>query len=113
MTHLNNRSIEIIIADDSHGKKCDIGCGLDWSSAEVITLADRRIKERFGDKLKLEYIDLSESPDNPDALELSRIIKNKNLALPLLLINGEPKISGPFDIRLLLEAIETEIEIKP
>jgi hypothetical protein len=35
------------------------------------------------------------------------------LPLPLLIINGEPRISGQFDIRFLLYAIDTEIEIKP
>jgi len=35
------------------------------------------------------------------------------LPLPLLIINGEPRIPGQFDIRLLLDAIDAEIEIKP
>ncbi len=46
-----------------------------------------------------------------DALEWKEIIKNKNLSLPLLLVNGQPRVSGEFDIRQLLDAIEVEIEI--
>ena len=34
------------------------------------------------------------------------------LSLPLLLINGELRISGEFDIRMLLDAIDTKMEIK-
>ena len=47
------------------------------------------------------------------ALDLQQRISDGNLSLPLLLINGEPRISGPFDIRMLLDAIEAEIEMNP
>ena len=105
------QTIQITIVDDSKGEKCDAYCGADWSSPEVIALANQRIKDRFGDKIQLAYLDLSEPTTNHDALEYSRVIKSKNLSLPLLLINGEPRISGQFDIRQLLDAIEAEIEI--
>jgi len=110
MLSLSKPDIQINIIDDSKGERCDIGCGVDWSSAEAITLAKQRIKDRFGDRVQLEYIDLSK-PIGNRALELNQRIKD--LPLPLLLINGEPRISGQFDIRLLLDAIDAEIEIKP
>ena len=101
--------IQIVILDDSKGEKCEVNCGVDWSSDEAITLAKQRIKDRFGDSARLEYIDLSK-PVNDRALELSQ--RFKDLPLPLLVINGKPRISGQFDIRLLLDAIDAEIEIK-
>ena len=101
--------VQIVIVDDSKGEKCEANCGVDWSSAEAITLAKQRIKDRFGDRARLEYIDLSE-PISDRALELSQ--RFKGLPLPLLVINGKPRISGRFDIRLLLDAIDAEIEIK-
>ena len=104
-------NIQAIIIDDSKGEKCDAHCGVDWSSVEAITLSSQRIKDRFGDKIQLEYIDLSKPITNRHALELIQGIKNKNLSLPLLLINGEPRISGQFDIRLLLDAINAELEL--
>jgi len=105
--------IQITIVDDSKGEKCDAHCGVDWSSAEAIALASQRIKDRFGDRIQLEYLDLSKSVTNHYTSELKQKIKIKNLSLPLLIINGEPRISGQFDIRLLLDAIDAEIEIKP
>jgi len=105
-------AIQITIVDDSKGEKCDAHCGLDWSSAEVIALASQRIKDRFGDKMQLEYFDLSQPMTNHHTLELNQRISNKNLSLPLLMINGELRISGQFDIRLLIDAIDAEIEIK-
>ena len=52
-------TIQITIVDDSEVEKCDAHCGIDWSSAEAIALASQRIKDRFGDGIKLQYLDLS------------------------------------------------------
>ncbi len=112
MPPLIRHTIQITIVDDSTGEKCDAYCGVDWSSAEAIALASQRIKDRFGDKIQLEYLDLSKPMTNHRALELNQEVRNKNLSLPLLLINGEPRISGQFDIRQLLDAIDAEMEIK-
>ena len=108
---MSKHDIQSVIVDDSKAEKCDAECGVDWSSAESIALASRQIKDRFGKEIELDYLDLSQSTDNSLALELSQEIKNKNLSLPLLLINGQSRISGQFDIRQLLDAIEAELEI--
>jgi len=112
MPPLVRHAIQITIVDDSKGERCDAHCGVDWSSAEAIALASQRIKDRFGDKIKLEYLDLSAPMTTRRALELNRQIRNKNFPLPLLLINGQLRISGQFDIRQLLDAIDAEMEIK-
>lgn len=104
--------IQITIVDDSKGEKCDAHCGIDWSSVEAIALANQRIKDRFGDKIQLEYLDVSKPAVNHYALELNQRIKHKSFSLPLLLINGEPRISGQFDICQLLDAIDAEMEIE-
>ncbi len=106
---MSKPDIQAVIIDDSKGERCDIDCGTDWSSAEAITLAKQRIKDRFGDRVQLDYIDLSK-PVSDRVLELDQRIKD--LPLPSLVINGESRISGQFDIRLLLDAIDAEIEIK-
>ena len=105
--------IQIVIVDDSKTKNCDVNCGVDWSSVEAITLANQRIKARFGDSVQLEYINLSQPVTGHNALELKQRIRNENLSLPLLVINGGTRISGQFDIRMLLDAIDAEMEIKP
>ena len=102
--------MQIIIIDNSKIRQCEVNCGVDWSSGEAITLANQRLKDRFGDRAQLEYVDLSEVMNSHRALELNR--KIKDLPLPLLFINGELRISGQFDIRLLLDAIDAEVEIK-
>ena len=106
--------IQITIINDSRLKECEAECGIDWSSPEAVTLASQRIKERFGDKrdkIKLGYLDLSKDATNPEALAWNETVKNKNLSFPLLLVNGQLRISGRFDIRQLLDVIEVETEI--
>ena len=107
-------TIQVTIVYNGKGKseECDAHCGIDWSSAETITLINERIKERFGDRVKLDYLDLSKPRTNHHVPELNLVTKNENLPLPLLVINGQSIISGQFDIRLLLDAIDAEIEIK-
>ncbi len=104
--------IQIIIIDDSSIKKCDASCGIDWSSAEAIALANQQIKARFGDRVELKYLDLSKTALDHQVLVWQQKIRSKNLLPPLLVINGEVRISGQFDIRMLLDTIDTEIEIK-
>ena len=102
--------MQITVMDDSKAEKCEVHCGIDWSSKEAITLINQRIKERFGGRVKLEYLDLSK-PRTGRALELNQLVKDENLPLPLLVINGQPRILGQFDIRHLLDAIDAEMEI--
>ena len=105
--------IQITIVDDSKSEKCNAHCGVDWSSPQVIALASQRIRDRFGDKIELDYLDLSKPITNHHTPELNQIAGRKNPPLPLLVINGQSRISGQFDIRLLLDAIDAELEIKP
>ena len=101
----------IIVFDPDKVNECGIDCGEGWSSAEAIDLARQRVKARFGEEIRLECLDLSKSGTAGLSLELQQKIGDEILSLPLLIINGEPRISGQFDIRLLLDAIEAEIEI--
>ena len=105
-------TIRVIILDDSQGMKCDALCGVDWSSTEAISLAAERIKEQFGDRVQLEYLDLAKPIAGDHALELSQQVRDKDLSLPLLVIDGQLRISGQFDIRQLVNAIEVEVEIR-
>jgi hypothetical protein len=111
MPSLTKHTIHVTILDDSRQKECDADCGVDWSAGEAIALASQRIEERFGDKIRLAYLDLSTAATNRDAAEWHEVVKNQNLPLPLLVINGQPRISGQFDTRRLLDAIDAEIEI--
>lgn len=99
----------ITIADDSTGALCDVDCGTDWSSSQIRTLAAERIEEKLSGRGQLEYIDLPQEGDSQRALELKQEIGD--ILLPALLINGQVRIAGNFDIRQILDAIEVEMEL--
>ena len=96
-------TIQATIVNDSSSELCEAECGEDWSATETLTLVNRRIKERFGDNAQLEYINLPEATDSQHVLEIKQIIEG--LPLPLLLINGHPRVSGQLDIRRLLDIL--------
>ena len=109
---MNRSVIQITIMDDTGQEKCQAGCGEDWSSSEIIGIAKQRIKDRFSDNIQLEYLDLSNMTGESKAAEWGQIVRRRNWSLPLLVINGAPRLSGQFDIRRLVDAIEVELEMK-
>ena len=111
MPHLSKPAIQITVLDDRRPDECQAGCGIDWASPEEVALANQRIKERFGDRVKMEYLNMSGTDANNDMQRWKETIQKRNLLLPLLLLNGNLRISGQFDIRQMLDAIEVEIEL--
>ena len=109
---MTKRAVQITIMGNSHQGECDVGCGEDWSSLETLALARQGIKDRFGDNIQLQYHDLAKTVPNHEALKWNEIIKDKNLLLPLMLVNGRLRTSGQFNIRQLLVTIEVEMELE-
>ena len=108
---MSKQAIQITIIDDSNQQVCDTACGTDWSSEEAIGMASQQIKERFGEMAELQYLDLAKTTANLDTSEWPELITDRNLSFPLLLLNGHLSISGEFDIRQLIDAIDTEMEL--
>lgn len=102
--------IRVTIVFDSKGERCEAVCGLNWSSDETFATMKQRVKDRFGGIAKLELVDLAKG--DPRTAELKERIGKENLSLPLLLINNELRISGEFDARQLMDAVEVERELK-
>lgn len=102
--------VTIFYNSKSKSEECDAYCGIDWASAEAATMVSQRVKERFGDRIQIEYFDLSEP--NQRTIKLEQAMERENQILPSLVIDGRIRISGQFDIRHLLDAIEAEIETK-
>lgn len=104
-------TVTISIIDESNRRDCDAGCGVDWSSPDAVALATRQIRDRFGNKARLQYLDLASSTDDRQANEWRGVIRERSLSVPLLFINGRLRIGGQFDIRQIIDAIEAEMEI--
>ncbi|MBI2851716.1 MAG: hypothetical protein HYX84_01245 [Chloroflexi bacterium] len=103
--------VDAVIVDDGRLRACEAACGVDWSAPEAIALAERQILDRLGPGVRLCYLDVAQDDDKVEALPLEKIVSAGGLWFPLLIINGRLKISGGFDYRQLLEAIEAETDI--
>jgi disulfide oxidoreductase YuzD len=102
---------EVIILDQIGGKWCPEGCGVDWLKEENRNLARESIKQRFGDRVRIDFFDLQDPSIKQRFPQLVEKIKEESLYLPILLINGEVRISGYFDFRMLLDMVEAEGEL--
>lgn len=108
---MTKSAVEINIIDDTSRRDCDINCGTDWSSPEAVILASQQIKSRFDKEVRLEYIDLSRTTLDDQAVQWHRTIRERGLSVPLLLINGHLRVAGQFDTRQIIDAVEAEMEL--
>jgi disulfide oxidoreductase YuzD len=107
---LGDNAIQVTILNDPLRQDCDASCGTDWSSLQALDQARKQINERFDREIQLTYLDLTKDTTSSDVLKWNDEIESKNLSLPLLILNGQLRISGRFDIRQLLDIIEVQIE---
>lgn len=112
MPSLIEDRIQITILFDSQAEQCDPECGLDWSSPGSVALVNQGVQDRFGTRVKAEYVDLAKTESSQEAEKWRQAVREINLPLPLLLINGQPRISGQFDVRRLIDTVEAEMEMR-
>lgn len=101
----------IIILDDSRVVRCGAGCGINWAKKEEAEKAREQVKKRLRDDFVLQYLDMA----NPVVAEkFAPVLKKANkaeLLYPLLIINGDIRISGDFDLRMLTDMIDASREL--
>ena len=103
--------IQVAILDDSRSQKCEGQCGMDLSSPQELKTIAKLLKKIYGESVQLEYRDLGGSSVEDSLLAIAEQASLDALPLPLLLINGKPRISGYFDLRLMQDVIQAEMEI--
>ena len=101
---------QITIFDNSRGEYCS-RCEVGLSSKEAIEFAVEHLKMRYGDEVQIEYLDIAEPPASHHHPEVIDQIVRQNLPLPLVAINGVPKLAGTFEYRMIVDAIETQREV--
>jgi disulfide oxidoreductase YuzD len=102
--------ILVTVVDDAAIPKCEARCGLDFSSPETFKSTTEILRQLFGSRVKLEYAGMDAIQAGTLA-EMGERVRSGDLVLPLLLINGKPRISGYFDLHSLQEVIQAEIEM--
>jgi hypothetical protein len=101
--------INLTIVDSSLHQSCSGNCGKDWSINDTLHAARQRIRERFGDRVKLEYLDMAKAKNFSKTKRIKAIVGE--MPLPVLLTNDRPRIAGEFDLRQLMDVIETDLEV--
>lgn len=109
---MSNRRVEVHVVDHEAGQKCDARCGTDWTREDNRAEARRMVRERFGERVSLTFVDLADDAGPGLPQDVLGRIRSGGLALPLLLINGEPRITGYFDMRMATDVIEAELEMQ-
>jgi len=109
---MSPRQITVHIVDNNAGQKCDARCGTDWSRDESQSEARKTLQSRFGDRVGLAFVDLARDAGAGIPRDVLRRISSGDIALPVLLIDGELRITGYFDMRMAADVIEAELEMQ-
>lgn len=98
-----------IIIDSRKKAWCEGDCGLDWSKPDNQSMAFREVQARFGNTVRLTFCDLANSVNC--GVSGSGEEKNSGTpSLPVLAINGQPRITGLFDVRMMSLVVEAALE---
>lgn len=100
-----------IINDPLKKQDCEMACGTDWASLQVLDITRKQLAEKFGERVQLLYMDVTLDSSEGETIKWAEEIKRNNFSVPLLLLNGQVRISGNFDIRQLMDAVEVEMEM--
>jgi len=106
-----SKDIQVTIINGPDRQDCDTSCGTDWSLRESLDLAEEQVRNRFGNGVRLAYLDLAGEEKADSLSEWGEKIATEKLSMPLLVLNGRLRITGNFDIRQMLDVIEAELEI--
>jgi disulfide oxidoreductase YuzD len=96
--------ISVTIFDDSSSEHC-LGCG------EHFELVIQHLKEKYGDEVVVEHLDLAQPATRFQHQEVVNRVKGSGLMLPLVAINGVLRLCGGVEYRTIVEAIETQKEV--
>lgn len=70
-----------------------------------------QLGQAYGDRLQVQVIDLAQSSDQHWQQVIDKA-KERDTALPLLAVNGVPRLWGKFDYRMAAEVIEVHREME-
>jgi len=104
--------MRVSIIYDAGSPDCDGGCGLDLASTEEMQFTLHHLRQRYGDSVEVEFLDFSSCGGGPaESADLAHSMRERGLPLPLLAINGIPRLSGNLSFARIAQAIEVQREV--
>lgn len=106
------RPIKVAIYEQKENAKlCSEDCGVNWLTPEPQQEARDRLRRAHGNAVDIQFLDLDIPEVRRQHGQWLERVKQENLLLPLLVINGEVRINGFFDTRMLFDMVEAETEL--
>ncbi|MBI2859112.1 MAG: hypothetical protein HYX90_08545 [Chloroflexi bacterium] len=102
--------LKVEIVTGASAGACDAGCGVDWNLPQNLAAAKEEAHKRFGPRVRLSLCSISSPCQDGLPTSLQQQIEGGVVLLPVLLVKGEPRISGYFDMRMMLDVIEAALE---
>lgn len=108
---MSHKPLHLTIVNDSRVEPSCSDCeGGTMTSAQLQFIVGQ-LGEAYGDHLQVDVIDLAQTPD----CHWQKVVdeaKGQGAALPLLALNGVPRLWGKFDYRMAAEVIEVQREME-
>lgn len=101
--------IRVTLVEDSQAPEPTGPCSLVCEKSPSFEALQEHLAERFGDEVVVERLDLAATERPPEAI---KNLAGQNYFLPLVLVNGQVRLSGPFDFRRVVDTIEALKEIE-
>ena len=109
---MSGELLSVSIVEDGSAGKCDARCGVDWSLDENRQAAQKEIRARFGQRVGLSFYDMAAPTECRVPADIVDRVLSKSIAAPLLVIDGELRIAGYFDIRMMCDTIQAALEMR-
>jgi hypothetical protein len=69
--------------------------------------AESELKKKFGEKIQVEYLDVYSPTSIATIQNVMMLVMSGQAALPVTLIDGEPKIGGAISVPMISEELES------
>jgi hypothetical protein len=97
-------AVRLTVIGNSRAPACQADCGADWSQPKTLSQARLALRERFGDRVRIDYVDTEHSKNRLKLLP-------REEDYPLLTVDGSIRLSGRFDLRQVMNVAEAQLEM--
>jgi hypothetical protein len=95
--------VRLTIVGNSRAPLCQVECGPNWSLPETLGRARQEIRQRFGHRIEIDYVDAARREKSLPA--------QGDASYPLLMVDGRVRLAGQFDLRQVIDVAEAELEM--
>ncbi len=106
---------KVAIFDDTTNSacaECSAECEFPWRPEEVAAMTAAELRQRLGEEVEVEFIDLAQVRPGGPYGELIAQGRARPHLLPLVAINGVLRLSGGLNAQRIIQVIDTLREVE-